>query len=203
MTPRTVRTGLLSAALLLLAASCAAAAEAASAQELVAKLLSVRTATYDFVQFGPKGEQTSGRLDVERPGRIRFEYSEGSPLLVVADGRSLAVHNSRLKTWNLYPLDKTPLGFILGNTFDPSKVKIVSNDVSGNITSVGVSDPAVFGNTSVRLVFDNKDGSLKQWTVKDARGSETTVLLYNGREGVSFGRKDFEIPYTKIRTGED
>lgn len=203
MTRRTIRAGLLSGALLLLAAPFAAAAELASAQELVAKLLSVRTATYDFVQFGPNGEQTSGRLDVERPGRIRFEYSEGSPLLVVADGRSLAVHNSRLKTWNLYPLDKTPLGFILGTTLDPSKVNIVSNDVSGSITSVGVSDPAVFGNTSVRLVFDNKDGSLKQWTVKDARGSETTVLLYNGREGVSFGRRDFEIPYTKIRTGAD
>jgi outer membrane lipoprotein-sorting protein len=193
---------ILAAAAIALSTTCACAADGKSAQELVSKLLSVRAATYDFVQFGPKGDQTTGRLKVRRPGRIRFEYQEGSPLLVVADGRSLAVHNSRLKTWNLYPLDKTPLGFMLAESFDPSKVKIVSNDVSGNITSVGVSDPAVFGDTSVRLVFDNADGSLKQWTVRDSRGSDTTVLLYNGREGGSFDGRDFEIPYTQIRTGE-
>jgi outer membrane lipoprotein-sorting protein len=91
---------------------------------------------------------------------------------------------------------------MLAESFDPSKVKIVSNDVSGNITSVGVSDPAVFGDASVRLVFDNANGALKQWTVKDSRGAETTVLVYNGHEGGSFDRRDFEIPYTQIRTGE-
>lgn len=111
------------------------------------------------------------------------------------------MHNSKLKTWNLYPLDKTPIGFMLEDTFDPSKVKIVSNDVSGNITSVGVSDPAVFGDVSVRLVFDKGDGALKQWTVRDARGAETTVLVYNGREGTGEGKRDFEIPYSEIRTG--
>lgn len=184
-----------------LAASVAVAGESRSASDLVSNLLSVRSATYDFIQFGPKGDQSTGILKIQRPGRIRFEYRQGNPLLVVADGRSLGVHNSKLKTWNLYPLDKTPIGFMLADTFDPSKVKIVSNDVSGNITSVGVSDPAVFGDVSVRLVFDNGDGALKQWTVRDARGAETTVLVYNGREGTGEGKRDFEIPYSEIRTG--
>lgn len=202
MTGAGAKTSFLAAILLAATATVAGAADAMGAPELLSRLFSVRTATYEFVQFGPRGEQTSGRLKVERPGRIRFEYDGDRPLLVVADGRSLGVRNARLGTWNLYPLGKTPLGFVLGSSYDPKKVRIVSNDVSGRITSVGVLDPAVFGDTSLRLVFDNVDGSLKQWTVKDSRGLETTVLLHGGREGETFSPRDFEIPYSQIRTGE-
>jgi outer membrane lipoprotein-sorting protein len=140
-------------------------------------------------------------VKVQRPGKIRFEYEGKSPLLVVADGRSLGVNNRKLKTWNLYPLDKTPLKFLLDETFDPKRIRTVSSDVSGNITSLVLTDPAVFGDASIRLVFDNIDGTLRQWTVIDNTKQETTVILYNGRNAAEFGKSDFVIPYSEIRNG--
>lgn len=194
---------LLSSVVLAATFSTAFAAEekALSPVALIEGLQSIDAATYEFVQFNPRGEQVSGTMKVERPGKVRFEYEGKSALLVVADGRSLGVNNRKLKTWNLYPLDKTPLKFLLDKTFDPKKVRIISSDVSGNITSVALTDPAVFGDARIRLVFDNVDGTLKQWTVTDSTQQETTVLLYNGRTGMSFGKTDFNIPYAQIRTG--
>jgi outer membrane lipoprotein-sorting protein len=140
-------------------------------------------------------------VKVERPGRVRFEYEGKSPLLVVADGRSLGVNNRKLKTWNLYPLDKTPLKFLLDESFDSKKIKTVSSDVSGNITSIVLTDPSVFGDAAIRLVFDNVDGSLRQWTVTDSTKQETTVLLYEPKTDIQFDKTDFSIPYAEIRTG--
>ena len=33
-----------------------------------------KSMTGEFVQFGPKGEQTGGKFYLERPGKIRFNY---------------------------------------------------------------------------------------------------------------------------------
>ncbi|MNU37062.1 lipoprotein chaperone [compost metagenome] len=193
---------ILTAAAFVLAASTAMAETTArKPAELIQNLLSAKTAVYDFVQFSPRGDQISGVVKVQRPGNIRFEYEGKSPLLVVADGRSLGVNNRKLKTWNLYPLDKTPLKFLLDETFDSKRIKTVSSDVSGNITSIVLTDPAVFGDASIRLVFDNIDGTLRQWTVIDNTKQETTVILYNGRAAAEFGKADFVIPYSEIRNG--
>ncbi|NTF17476.1 hypothetical protein G6L37_03515 [Agrobacterium rubi] len=71
--------------------------EARSADALIRDLLSIKSVQYRFVQFGPKGDQTSGIVRVQRPGRVRFEYDAPSPLEVVADGRSLGVHNRAIR----------------------------------------------------------------------------------------------------------
>jgi len=188
-------------AALALAAASAPAAEPPKPEELIRNLISVKAVEYDFVQFNPRGEQVSGIVKVQRPGKVRFEYDQPSPLTVVADGRSLGVNNRKLGTWTLYPLDKTPLGFILDSAYDPGRLKTVSADVTGNITSVVVSDPSVFGDSRIRLVFDNTDGALRQWTVTDSTKQETTVILYNPRTDMTFGGRDFEIPYSEIRAG--
>ena len=62
----------------------------------------------EFVQFGPNGEQTGGKFYLQRPGKIRFDYTKPSPILVKADGKTVGIHNRKLKTWDFYPLSKTP-----------------------------------------------------------------------------------------------
>ena len=143
------------------ATSASAGDTARKPEDLIRNLLAIKSAQYEFVQFSPKGDQVSGVVKIQRPGRIRFEYDKTSPLAVVADGRSLGVNNRKLRTWNLYPLDKTPLKFVLDETFDPKRIRTVSSDVSGNITSVVLTDPAVFGDATIRMVFDNVDGTLQ------------------------------------------
>lgn len=196
---------LLASLVALVVATSAAVASAAETvrtpEELIRGLLAEKSAQYDFVQFSPRGDQVAGVVKIQRPGNIRFEYDKSSPLTVVADGRSLGVNNRKLKTWNLYPLDKTPLKFVLDENFDPGRIRTVSADVSGNITSVVLTDPAVFGDATIRMVFDNKDGGLRQWTVSDSSKQETTVILYNPRTDVSFDKSEFRIPYSEIRNG--
>ena len=90
-----------------------------SATEAVARanawLDSARVLTADFVQIGPDGRRSEGKLASSAPAefgspRARFE--------VVADGRSLAIIDHKLDTQDEYFITQTPLKFLLADHID-------------------------------------------------------------------------------------
>src|SRR5260221_11902751 len=73
----------------ILAAAPAIAAESPDLARLKSHLSSVQTMTANFTQTDAKGRTDTGTLQLNRPGRVRFEYS-GGYLLLVPDGSKLA-----------------------------------------------------------------------------------------------------------------
>src|SRR5262245_38785518 len=49
-------------------------------------LSGVQTLTGNFVQVGPDGSRTQGDFYIYKPGRVRFEYDDPSPIELIADG---------------------------------------------------------------------------------------------------------------------
>src|SRR5262245_66322209 len=96
------------------------AGPSAAAQKIADHFSGVQTMTGEFVQFGPRGEQTGGKFYIQRPGKIRFNYEKPSATTVVSDGRSVVVENIKLKTADLYPLSKTPLKLLLDDNIELS-----------------------------------------------------------------------------------
>ncbi|MBV1701891.1 MAG: outer membrane lipoprotein carrier protein LolA [Hyphomicrobiales bacterium] len=135
----------------------------------------------DFVQTGADGARSDGKLVVERPGKMRFEYAPPAKLEIIADGRSVAVRDRKLKTQDLYFIGQTPLKFLLQDHIDLARDTSVQNVTqNANTTSILLIDKATFGGTSrISLTFDNKDFALKQWKVIDPQGYETLVKLSN------------------------
>ena len=81
-------------------------------------LMSVQTMIGDFVQVGPDGRRSEGKIYLQKPGRIRFEYNAPSPIELVADGNSVVIRDRKLDTQDLYPLSQTPLRFLLADRID-------------------------------------------------------------------------------------
>jgi outer membrane lipoprotein-sorting protein len=144
-------------------------------------LMSVQTLVGDFVQVGPDGRRSEGRIYLSKPGRVRFEYKPPSPIELVSDGSSLVVRDRKLETQDLYPLSQTPLRFLLADRIDLMKETNVT-DVAMDDTfiSLAIEEKQTLGGThKVRLMFSVKDMQLKQWTITDPQGYDTTVALYN------------------------
>jgi outer membrane lipoprotein-sorting protein len=57
----------------------------------------------------------------------------------------------------------------------------------------------VFGNSKITMMFDPKTYELRQWTITDAQGKDTTVMIFNTKEGVNFAADTFKIDYTANR----
>ena len=146
-----------------------------------AYLNSVTTLVSDFVQTGADGRRIGGKLYLQKPGRLRFEYARPSPLEIIADGTSVAVRNRRLNTQDVYFIGQTPLKFLLKGNIDLARdTKILDVTGSGDTTSIRIEDKATLGGTSrITLVFRNSDFSLVRWGVNDAQGGDTVVALSN------------------------
>ncbi|HXN88185.1 MAG TPA: outer-membrane lipoprotein carrier protein LolA [Methylocella sp.] len=137
--------------------------------------------TGDFVQIGPDGKRSEGKIFVQRPGKLRFEYAPPATLEIVADGLSVAVHDRKTATKDIYFISQTPLKFLLKDQVDLSRdVKIIDVKSEPAAVTILVEDKATFGGTSqIKLVFDPVKFTLRQWQVTDPQGYQTLVSLFN------------------------
>ena len=146
-----------------------------------AYLSGVQTMVGNFVQIGPDGGRTEGTFYIQKPGRVRFTYNAPSPIDIVADGSSVVVRDRKLATQDLYPLSQTPLRYLLADHIDLLKdTDVVSVTTDDTFTTVVIEQKQVMiGTSRLMMMFDAKDTSLKQWTVTDPQGFDTTVAVYN------------------------
>lgn len=175
----------------------AVAAPSAAAQKIADHFASIKTMTGEFVQFGPKGEQTGGKFYIERPGKIRFNYDGKAGFRVISDGDSVVLENPKMKTMDLYPLSKTPLKLLLDERIDLSGNKVKSVQEEDDMTTIKLADKSVFGNATITMMFDPKTYELRQWTITDAQGKDTTVMIFNVQQGGSVDQNLFKIDYKK------
>ncbi len=153
-----------------------------SSLERVTKFFnSTATLVGKFHQIGPDGSKTEGVFYMQRPGRVRFEYEEPSPIELIADGSSVAVRNRTLATQDIYPLSQTPLRFLLAEKIDLLKDSNVTSVFQDDlfVTVVIEEKSQIAGTHRLRMLFGAKDNQLKQWTITDPQGFDTTVSVYD------------------------
>lgn len=175
----------------------AQAAPSATAQKIADHFATIRTMAGEFVQFGPKGEQTGGKFFIERPGKIRFNYDGSSGFRVISDGDSVVLENPKMKTMDLYPLSKTPLKLLLDERIDLSGNRVRSVKEEADQTVIQLADKSVFGNARITMIFDPQSYELRQWTITDAQGKDTTVMIFNVKTGVQIDQALFKVDYKK------
>jgi outer membrane lipoprotein-sorting protein len=144
-------------------------------------LTSVRTLAGKFVQVGPDGRKSEGEFYLQKPGRVRFDYNPPNPIELIADGQSVVVRDRKLATQDLYPLSQTPLRFLLADRIDllrdTNLVGVYADDVF--VTVVIEERQIIAGTHRLMIMFGAQDYQLRQWTVTDPQGFDTTVAVYN------------------------
>lgn len=181
-----------------LLAAGVAVASTEVAQRIANHFSSVSTMTGEFVQFGPSGEQTGGKFYLERPGKIRFDYDGSAGFRVTSDGTSVVVQNKKMNTADVYPLSQTPLKLLLDSRIDLSGGRVQGVKQEEDLITITLADRRAFGSSTITMMFDPESYELRQWTIKDAQGRDTTVMIYNVREGVAFDPSMFAIDYRRV-----
>ncbi len=165
-------------------------------------LSSLQSLAGNFVQVAADGSKTKGDFYIQKPGKMRFEYDAPSPIAIIADGSSLAVRDNKLATQDIYPLSQTPLRFLLSDRIDLLKdTNVVSVTADDVFISVTIEEKqALIGTSRLMLMVGAKDGQLKQWTVTDPQGYDTTVAVYNLDASKKVDPSLFKIDFTNYIT---
>ena len=174
----------------------------AQAAKVSSYLSSLQTLAGNFVQVGPDGSKTKGDFYIQKPGKLRFEYEAPTPIEIIADGSSVAVRDRNLTTQDIYPLSQTPLRFLLSDRIDLMKdTNVVSVTADDVFISVTIEEKqALVGTSRLMLMVGAKDGQLKQWTVTDPQGYDTTVAVYNLDTSKKVDPGLFKIDFTNYST---
>ena len=176
----------------------AAPAFAEPAQALVqvrTHLKSVSTMTADFEQANGKGGIVPGTLTLKRPGKIRFQYRKGYPLLIVGDGKALTMVDYEVKQVSRWPIGNSPLAVLLNPDMDLSRIASVVQDNPQQLI-IRARDPKhpEFGTITINFgkVASAPGGLMLQgWTIVDAQSGRTSVRLTNQRFNVAVADSTF------------
>lgn len=154
----------------------------------------IRTMTGSFVQFGPEGQRTEGDFYLSKPGKIHFVYAAPATLEVVSNGTDVVVKDRKNQTQDLYPLSQTPLKFLLSDQLDlTQEANVTKVSVEPDLITVVVQQKTALGDGKLALVFDRKTYELKQWTVTDSQGYDTSVAIYGVATNVVVDNDQFAI----------
>jgi len=141
-------------------------------------LNSIKTLSARFLQVDSAGNVTHGQLYMRRPGRLRFEYDAPSPLLLVADGVWLILHDKELDQVNRFPLYETPLGVLVDDPVNlREKVEVVEVEESAGVLRLKVIDRELPDEGWMGITFTEPPLLLRQWRIKDTQGGITALSL--------------------------
>jgi len=142
-------------------------------------LQGLTSAQGNFVETSPGGQRREGRFYLQRPGRMRFEYTNPAGLLVVSDGNNVKRYDPRLNVFRQVPLSATPLSTFLARTVrldQGVRIDRVTRMQSGAF-AITARDDRRPNDGSVILAFAGSPLRLQEWTITDAQGARTRTQL--------------------------
>lgn len=155
----------------------------------------LKTLAGDFTQINSQGKTAQGKIQISRPGKMRLSYNPPSTLLIVADGKWLITKDIQADEVNYVSLENTPAAFILRPQVHFSGDVAITNIIPKDNDTTEISlirreDPDA---GYITLVFKDNPVSLKEWSVVDAQGITTRVVLSNIQSNVQLPAGLFHI----------
>ena len=174
-------------------------AQRAQVDKASAYLSSLQQLVGNFVQIGPDGSRVKGEFYIQKPGKIRFEYDPPSPIQIIADGESVIVRDRKLATQDLYPLSQTPLRYLLSERIDLLRdTNVVGVRADDTFVTIVIEErQPLVGTSRLVMMLGAKDYQLKQWTITDPQGYDTTVAVSNLDRSKRPDPDMFKIDYTR------
>lgn len=145
-----------------------------------------------FTQFAEDGSTADGMLWLKRPGRFRFEYAPPNDILLVGDGTWLIFYDAEVDQVSHLPLNRGAPRFLTAKDIRFGGDIGVTNIARDNgMIAVTVVDREEPGSGSLTMRFEEDPMVLREWTVKDAQGQRTRVVLRDIRYGTDLDNDFF------------
>ena len=132
-----------------------------------------------FTQTSADNKRQRGKFHIMRPGRFRFEFSPPSKVVIISDGKHVAIQDHDLKTDDRWDLSYTPFRALLQkdvNLLQDANIFDVREDQEA--IAIAFEDKSAEASSRIKLFLTTKPAlQLKAWIAKDAQGFDTRTDL--------------------------
>ena len=136
----------------------------------------------DFIQVGPSGNVSNGKLYLDLPGKLRIDYNKPNNLLITSQGFWIVIQDRQSQTTNNIPVKSSPFSVLLENKLILKNENFKTDySLSSGIITFKIKSQKKDTPESLIMEFSEKPFSLKKWIISDTFGEKTTVLIQNAK----------------------
>ncbi len=159
----------------------------------------ITTLTAPFTQEDSDGGKASGTFYLERPGKLRWDYTPPTPILIVARGSRVAYYDKELDEVSNVSLDDTLAGFLTREriSFGDKGVKVTSFAKDNGEIRVAIAQNKKEDQGTLTMVFSDANMDLLRMEVLDSIGKNTVVHFSNLVYNAPIQKELFVLPRTK------
>jgi outer membrane lipoprotein-sorting protein len=159
-----------------------------SKNNIIENLKSIENISFNFEQ-NINGKIEDGECVIHYPKKIYCKYNLPNEKILVSNGKSLVIKT--LSSYYLYPLDKTPLNFILDKNFLIKKIdKIEERIVDDKFINFNFTE----NESEINLFFDRRNYNLVGWQTRDLYQNLSITYLSSINFNKKLNKNLFEIP---------
>ncbi len=155
--------------------------------QIINKLKNTSNLNFDFEQ-NINGKIEFGNCTIQYPKKMFCDYDKKNKV-IVSNGKSLVIKST--SSYYRYPLDKTPLYFILDKNFLLKKIYELDEEIINNsLVKFTIKE----NNQSIEIFFDVDNYNLIGWQTKDIYQNTAVTLLYSVKSNQIVEQKIFKTP---------
>ena len=159
-------------------------------EKIISQMQFTNNLSFDFIQT-INNEKESGRCIIKYPGKIWCEYDNSNKKIIVSNGKSLVIKNRNSGSYYIYPLNKTPLVFLLDKKYLISKMNILEpREIDNKYLNFRIFEK----NNEINIFFDKKNLTLVGWQTKDIYQNLTITFLSSIKINQEINNKIFILP---------
>ena len=162
-------------------------ANAINKNQIINKLKNTSNLNFDFEQ-NINGKIELGNCTIQYPKKMFCNYDKKNKV-IVSNGKSLVIKST--SSYYRYPLDKTPLNFILDKNFLLKKIYELNEEIINNsLVKFTINE----NNQSIEIFFDINNHNLIGWQTKDIYQNTAVTLLYSVKSNQIVDQEIFKAP---------
>jgi outer membrane lipoprotein-sorting protein len=167
------------------AGAAPAAAQAADLSRIEAYLNGLTTAQADFAFAAPDGSVSKGVFFLNRPSKLRFEYTDPKGNLLIADGSYVIYWDAAQKEASNLPIGSTPLSFLLRPQISLTDgLKVTRFEHTAGVIRVSLAEAKGDADGTVTVAVADQPLELRGWRLVDGQGQITDVTFSNMKLGM-------------------
>ncbi len=164
--------------------------QSSSNQKIINHLENINSLQFKFTQRIDYNNIEKGECIILYPKKIFCEYHDIYNKILVSNGKSLIINSDKIKNYYRYPLDKTPLNFILDRKFLISKMNEAEDDINYPFYYVFNFE---YEKNLIKVFFDKESLDLMGWETKDIYQNLIQTFLSDININIDVDEKIFSI----------
>ena len=165
-------------------------AHSSSNQKIINYLENINSLQFKFTQRIDNNNIEKGECIILYPKKIFCKYYDIYNKILVSNGKSLVINSDKIKNYYRYPLDKTPLNFILDKNFLISKMTEAEDDKDYPFYYVFNFE---YENNLIKVFFDKESLELMGWETKDIYQNLIQTFLSDININIEVEEKIFSL----------